>query len=103
MNVTSIALDDLIAAFADALVEANYQIAEKHQALEEQFREENGGVLSAFYAYDKTLRVKGGSITVTAQPIIKEERIHNGKGHRIYLKFDGFNKKELTFEVSLER
>jgi hypothetical protein len=102
MNITSIALDDLIAAFADALAEANYQIAEKHGALQNQMREENGPALSLLLP-NKALRIKSGSITVTAQPIIKEEKGRNGKETRIYLKFGGINKKELTFEVALEK
>jgi hypothetical protein len=103
MTITSIALDDLVTAFTDALAEANRKIEERCEVYRNQLKEKYGEDARVFYRQGNVLRIKGGAIKVTAQPLIKEEKVNKIPVHRIYLKFGGLNRKELTFEVVLEK
>jgi hypothetical protein len=84
MSLDRISLDDLLLAFTGALVRVNRGLQ----------RDAGHGA--------PVLRIKGGTIRVSAVPILKEETVEGKKITRIYLKLGGFNaKKMLGFEVAL--
>jgi hypothetical protein len=101
MTITSIALDDLLSAFADTLTEANYRIAERHEAYQNGLREKYGATVFALVSRRAAPRIKKGAITIMALPFIKREKGQEGKENRIYLKLSGLNKRELSFEITL--
>jgi hypothetical protein len=102
MTITRIALDDLLQAFADALAGANRKIAERHQAYQSGLREKYGAAVSTLVSQRAAPRVKRGTITIMALPFIKRENGEEGKENRVYLKLAGLNKRELSFEITLE-
>jgi hypothetical protein len=101
MTITSLALDDLITAFTDALTGANYRIAERHQALQNELREKYGKSVSALAVHGAAPRIRRGTITIMALPVIKKERGQAGVENRIYLKLKGLHKREMSFEILL--
>ncbi|MDR0557651.1 MAG: hypothetical protein LBG43_07290 [Treponema sp.] len=102
MNTTSIALDEFIAVFTAALDTANYKIAEQHLAIQSEMDKKYGPNIASLVSHSHALHITRGSITVTAQPLLKEEAGAEGKTDRIYLKFNGLSAKEMRFEVALE-
>ncbi|MDR2446508.1 MAG: hypothetical protein LBD58_04340 [Treponema sp.] len=102
MNTTSIALDDFIAAFTAALDMANYKIAERHLAIQNEMKETYGPYIASIASCGQALHIKRGSVTVTAKPLLKKEAGADGKTDRLYLKFSGLNTREMRFEVALE-
>jgi hypothetical protein len=102
MNLTNIALDDLILAFAEALTGANHTIAERYEAGQNRIREKYGKDIAALLFPRKVLRVKRGVITITARPFLKKEPGKDGTANRVYLNLGGLHKNELSFEVLLE-
>jgi hypothetical protein len=102
MNITSIALDDFIAAFTAALTEANYKIAEQHLIIQKAVKEKYGEYSADLTSPGQLLRIKKGSIKVMACPLLKRETGLGGQTERMYLKFNGLNTREMNFEVALE-
>jgi uncharacterized protein (DUF2147 family) len=102
MNTTSIALDDFIAAFTAALDMASYKIADGHLAIQSEMKEKYGSYIASIASCGQALRIKRGSVTVTAKPLLKKETGAEGKTDRLYLKFSGLNTREMRFEVALE-
>jgi hypothetical protein len=102
MNTTSIALDDFITAFTAARNEANYKIAERYLAVQNEMKDKYSAHIASFASPSRALRIKKGSITVMARPVLKTEMGPDGKKERLYLKFIGLHTKEMRFEVGLE-
>jgi hypothetical protein len=102
MNITSIALDDFIAAFTAALAEANYKIAEQHLVIQKAMKEKYGVYSADLTSPGRLLHIKRGSIKVMARPILKRETGPGGRTERMYLKFNGLNTREMHFEVTLD-
>jgi hypothetical protein len=102
MNITSIALDDFIAAFSAALAEANGKMAEQYLAVQNRMEEKYGASIASFASRGRALRIRKGSITVMARPFLKTESGPEGKTGRMYLQLNGLNTREMRFEVALE-
>jgi hypothetical protein len=102
MNITSIALDNFISAFTSALIESNYKIAEQYLAIQDEMKEKYGAPIASFISKNQALRIKKGSITVMARPVLKKEAGPGGTVDRMYLRLNGLNTREMHFEVALE-
>jgi hypothetical protein len=102
MNITSIALDDFIAAFTAALDTANCKIVERHLAIQNGMKEQYGPYIAALASRGRTLRLKRVSVTVIARPFLRKETGAAGRMDRMYIAFNGLNKREMHFEVTLE-